>query len=143
MEITVERREQLLAGYSLESITKGDKPSWTDVRSAPKWAQDRIVEVRAAIVEKRAVPDYTPTELDAIHKRVLAQQARSIREAKESGAREDAELRARLAAIGETLKREAAEVQDDDDAEVCKTCGQRLSSLRDDEDDDKEEEENS
>jgi hypothetical protein len=140
MEITMERREQLLAGYSLESITKGDKPSWTDVRSAPKWAQDRIVAVRAALVEKRAVPDYTPTELDALHKRVLEQQARSIREAQDSGAREDAELRARLAAIGETLKREAAEAADDDDLDVCETCGQPLRSRRDDEDDDEEEE---
>lgn len=54
--ITPERRTQLLAGYSLDSISKGDKPCWTDVRSAPKWAQDRIVEIRAALADNKPVP---------------------------------------------------------------------------------------
>jgi hypothetical protein len=107
MEITPERRAQLLAGYTRDASAKGDKPLWTDVRSAPKWAQDRIVEIRAALADNKPVPAYTPAELDAIHKRVLEQQARSIREAKASAAREDMALRARLEAIGEEIRKQS------------------------------------
>jgi hypothetical protein len=72
--------------------------------TAPAWVRARIAVIRTAVLENRVVPDYTPTEIDAIHKRVLERQARSIREAKESEAREDAALRARLAALGEEIR---------------------------------------
>lgn len=134
-----ERRNQLLAGYSLDAITKGDKPCWTDVRSAPKWVQDRVVEVRAAIVEKRAVPAYAPGAYEDAELRArLAAVGEQIKADVTAAARQDAELRARLAAIGAAIKAEAAEAADDEDAEVCATCGQRLRS--EDAEDDEEQE---
>lgn len=56
MEMTQERRELLLRGFEAKAYSTGDSPMFTDVRNAPKWAQDRIVEVRAALVEKKPVP---------------------------------------------------------------------------------------
>jgi hypothetical protein len=96
-QITREQRANILA----EDRTHGFKAVG---ETAPAWVRERLTVVRTAILENRAVPDYTSTEIDAIHKRVLEQQTRSIREAKESEAREDAALRARLAAIGEEIR---------------------------------------
>lgn len=70
--ITETRRAQLLAGYSLESIAAGDKPLWTDVRSAPRWAQDRIVEIRSALAENRPVPASTREYIQAAERRAAA-----------------------------------------------------------------------
>jgi hypothetical protein len=55
MEITQERREQLLRGVDPSASAYGER--WCpDARSAPRWAQDRIVEVRAAILDGKPVP---------------------------------------------------------------------------------------
>ena len=61
MQITQERREQLLAVTSPMEWSTGKAPCWPDVRqslSSPdrKWAADRIAEVRLCLAEHRAVP---------------------------------------------------------------------------------------
>jgi hypothetical protein len=86
-QITTEQRANILG----EDRRHGFKAVG---ENAPAWVRERLTVIRTAIMENRSVPDYTPTEIDAIHKRVLEQQARSVREAKESEAREDAALRA-------------------------------------------------
>lgn len=64
---------------------------------APLWAQTYIQEYRAAIVEKRAMnPTYLASFVRGAEKRVA-----------EAGAREDAALRAMLAAVGEEIRRQS------------------------------------
>jgi hypothetical protein len=117
--------------------------------TAPAWVRERLTVIRTAVMENRAVPAYTPTELDAIHRRVLDQQARSVREAKDSGAHQDAALRARLAAVGEEIRlsdEDEEEVENEDEDAVSSRrmrIRSLLSSLQDllDEDDDENEEE--
>jgi hypothetical protein len=56
MELTAERREQLLKGYDSARSAAGEAPHWSDVTNAPRWVQDRILEIRVARADNKPVP---------------------------------------------------------------------------------------
>lgn len=113
MEITAERREQLLKGYDSASSAAGEAPPWSDVTKAPRWVQDRVCEIRAALADKRPVPppsrDYVQaaemrTQIAAFnrtHSPVILPRRRP------TGTLSDAQLRAEFDRIGEQIRVDA------------------------------------
>src|SRR5713226_2393777 len=78
MEITRERREQLLAG--IHPAVSAEKGAWCpDVRSAPAWVQERVVEIRAAQADNRPVPPPTRSWIAGAERRMLEQAQRAVR----------------------------------------------------------------
>jgi len=69
--ITQEKREALLAGVGNQAAAEFGT-WWTDARSAPAWAQDRIVEIRAALDAKEPIPPPTREWVKGAEKRYAA-----------------------------------------------------------------------
>jgi hypothetical protein len=113
MEITQQKREQLLRGIEASASASGSARWCPDARSAPKWAADRIVEIRAAILDGRPVPppsrDYVQaaemrTQIAAFnrtHSPVILPRRRP------TGTLSDAQLRAEFDRIGEQIRVDA------------------------------------
>lgn len=71
MNISKEKRDQLLAGVGNQAAAEFGT-WWTDARSAPQWAQDRIVEIRAALDAKQPIPPPTREWVAGAEKRYAA-----------------------------------------------------------------------
>jgi hypothetical protein len=83
MEITKERREELLSG--VRPSTSAEKGNWCpDVRSAPDWVKDRVVEIRAALADGRPIPPPTRSWIQGAEQRMLAQAQRALRVVKQT-----------------------------------------------------------
>jgi hypothetical protein len=115
--MTQERKQQLLAGNDHRS----------DARSAPAWAQERIVEIRNALAEGRPIPPPSPAWVAEAEKRYAAARHKvALRHLAEHTTKptpsaaalasaEDEWLRKRAADVAETIRADAARSHDDED----------------------------
>jgi hypothetical protein len=65
MELTAQKRAELLLGDIGREARNLPPMGWGEAATAPRYFQDRIVEVRHAIVEKRAIPAESPAYVQA------------------------------------------------------------------------------
>lgn len=72
MQLTAEQR-QLLEGDEGRAQRNLPRLNFGDATSAPDWAQTRIIQVRSAIVEKRAIPAPSRRFIAGCEHRSLAQ----------------------------------------------------------------------
>ena len=79
MEPTQEQRQELLEGDERRAERKLSPLGFGDATTAPDWARERIIEIRSAIVEKRAVPAPTRSWTAGAEKRSLARTAQGTR----------------------------------------------------------------
>jgi hypothetical protein len=113
MEITKQRREQLLQGYPSERAATGEVPHWTDVTKAPQWVQDRVCEIRAALADKRPVPPPSRDYVAAAEMRMqIAAFNRTysptiVPRRRPAQTMTDAQLRAEFDRIGEQIRVDA------------------------------------
>src|ERR1700734_840496 len=74
--LTQETRRELLLGDIGREARNLAPMGWGDATTAPRYFQDRIIEVRHAIIEKRAIPAESPAYVQAREIRMtLAQKA--------------------------------------------------------------------
>lgn len=71
MQLTAERR-QLLEGDEGRARRNLPRLNFGDAASAPDWAQLRIIQIRSAIVEKRAIPAASRSFIAGCEQRSLA-----------------------------------------------------------------------
>lgn len=70
MQLTIEQR-QLLEGDEKRAQRNAPLMGWSDASRAPDWAKERIIQIRSAIVEKRAIPAPSGTYIAAAERRSL------------------------------------------------------------------------
>ena len=99
MNFRVEQRN-LLDGDAVRKERREKPLGFADASTAPDWAKVRIIQVRSAIVEGRAVPAPSRAFNAACEQRSLAAK-------KVVASSEDAELRRRLNEQGEQIRRES------------------------------------
>jgi len=111
--ITAERREQLLRGVDI-SVSAGSKGvRWCpDASSAPKWAADRIVEVRAALADGKPVPPPSRSYVRDAEQRMsmreqIARFAKRVFRPTPVATMTDAQLRAEADRLGEVIRQDA------------------------------------
>jgi hypothetical protein len=99
MQFTIEQRN-LLDGDAARKERREKPLGFVDATTAPDWAKVRIIQVRSAIVEGRAVPAPSRAFVAGCEQRALA-----AKRAVASG--KDAELRRRLNEQAEQIGRES------------------------------------
>jgi len=78
MEISRERREQLLAGVSPSVSASSKTANWCpDVRQAPAWVQERVLEIRVALADGCPIPPPTRSWIQGAEQRMLQQAQRA------------------------------------------------------------------
>jgi hypothetical protein len=104
--LTQEKRSELLLGDIGREARNLPPMGWGDATTAPRYFQDRIVEVRHAIVEKRAIPAESPAYVQAREIRMtLAEKAvRFVKNVFTS----NADLHAQADRIARQIKRDEA-----------------------------------
>ena len=97
MNFTVEQRN-LLDGDETRKERREKPLGFADASTAPDWAKVRLIQIRSAIVEGRAVPEPSRAFIAGCEQRSLAAKKVVV-------SSEDAELRRRLAVQAEEIGR--------------------------------------
>jgi hypothetical protein len=135
MILDQETRKALLTG-----VVDGHVIGWPDASTAPLHFQERIIEIRHALVEKREAPAPTREYIQAAEKRSLLSTAKGLVKRVFSPST-DAEIRLKLEQQGEEIRKQAEELRKnkrrvEDSEEVCPTCGQPFEDDENDNDND-------